>query len=136
VIGAGLLLVANPYRKTAFDLFDTLSVTHRDEESPGKPSPPTVLTGQVMGKSDTSVLAIKVVYFQMAQYVSAGDEYFVPPNPAYLRDLLDAVLLRHPSISPQMIASVLVLIDGAPARSGAALEDGNEVDFIPLVAGG
>ena len=67
---------------------------------------------------------------------SIGFEYFVLQNPAYLRDLLDVVLLRHPSISPQMIASMLILIDGAPAKTGAALEDGDEVDFIPLVAGG
>ncbi|MGA2460660.1 MAG: MoaD/ThiS family protein [Candidatus Bathyarchaeia archaeon] len=72
----------------------------------------------------------------MAQYVSKGGEYFVLQNPAYLPDLLDAVLLRHPSISPQMMASMLILVDGAPAKTGAGLEDGNEVDFIPLVAGG
>jgi molybdopterin converting factor small subunit len=35
-----------------------------------------------------------------------------------------------------MIASMLILIDGAPAKTGAALEDGDEVDFIPLVADG
>jgi molybdopterin converting factor small subunit len=100
------------------------------------PSPSTILTGQGVSKSGTSVLAVKAVYLQMAQYFSTSDEYFVLQNPAYLRDLLDAVLLRHPSLSPQMIATMLILIDGAPAKTGATLKDGDEVDLIPLVAGG
>jgi len=136
VIGAGLLLAANRYGKSAFDLAETLSVTQRDE-SPEKPPPSTVPTGQTVSNSTrTSLLAVKAVYLQMAPYVSLGDEYFVLQSPAYLRNLLDAVILRHPAISPQMMATMLILIDGAPAKASASLKDGNEVDFIPLVAGG
>lgn len=134
VIGTGLLLVANRYGKNAFDLAETVYVTQQDENTE-KPPASTTQT-QTVSNSGTSALAVKAVYHQMAQYVSMGDEYFVLQSPAYLRNLLDAVILKHPAISPQMIANMLILIDGAPAKTSATLQDGNEVDFIPLVAGG
>lgn len=80
-----------------------------------------------------SVLGVKVVYFQMPQYF--GGEYFVLQAPAILCDLLSVVMLKHPSIVP-MMATMWILINGAPSKPDAVLRDGDEVNFIPLVAGG
>jgi len=81
-------------------------------------------------------LRVKVAYFQMAQYVDLSEEYFDLQNPASLRDLLNAVSQRHPLLSPQMMAAMLILVQGAPTRNNVALNGGEEVDLIPLVAGG
>jgi len=78
---------------------------------------------------------VKVMYFQMPLTVSVSEEYFVLPGPAYFRDLLSNVLEKHPALSP-MIPTMMILIDGVPAAPGAALENGDEVDFIPAIAGG
>jgi molybdopterin converting factor small subunit len=82
-----------------------------------------------------SLLTVKVVYFQMAQYVNTGAEYFVLQAPATLRDLLTNVAERHPSLT-SMIPNMWILMNGAPAKLSAPLKDGEEVDLIPLVAGG
>jgi hypothetical protein len=83
-----------------------------------------------------SFLRVKVAYFQMAQYVDVSEEHFNLQSPASLRDLLNAVSLRHPLLSPQMMATMLILVDGAPTKTNVTLNDGEEVDLIPLVDGG
>jgi molybdopterin converting factor small subunit len=89
-----------------------------------------------MSSANAAFLRVKVRYFQMAQYVSVGDEYFDLQSPALLRDLLNAVSLRHSSISPGMIASMMIFVNGTPAKTNAELNDGDEVDLIPPTAGG
>jgi molybdopterin converting factor small subunit len=62
-------------------------------------------------------------------------EYFTLPAQARYSDLLVGVVEEHPAISA-MIPSMMVLIDGVPAKATSSLSDGDEVDFIPAVAGG
>ena len=82
-------------------------------------------------------VSVKVIYFQMQQFVNISDEYFDLPDPASLRNLLDAIVQRHSSLSSQMMATMLILVNNAPARGlDFTLNDGDVVDFVPLVAGG
>jgi molybdopterin converting factor small subunit len=80
-------------------------------------------------------IRVKVNYFQMPFVVNSKVEYFTLPAQARYSDLLAGVVKEHPAISP-MIPSMMVLIDGVPAQSATPLRDGEEVDFIPAVAGG
>jgi len=88
------------------------------------------------GSTDNSFIEIKVAYLLMAQYINATDEYFALQSPATLSALLSAVSEKHPILST-MIPSMQILLDGIPTvQFNAALKDGDEVDFIPVVAGG
>ncbi len=89
----------------------------------------------VLHEASASTLSVKVMYFQMPQTISTKEEHFVLQSPAHFRDLLSGVLQKHPSLSP-MMPSMMVLIDGVRAQPDATLRDGDEVDFIPAVAGG
>jgi len=62
-------------------------------------------------------------------------EYFVLPSPATYSRLLNVVVVAHPVLS-SMMSSMLVLVDGVVAKSDTSLQDGDEVDFIPAMAGG
>jgi len=84
-----------------------------------------------------ALVTVKVIYFQMQQFVNMTDEYFQLPSPASLSNLLNAVTQRHPSLSPQMMATMMKLVNNAPATGiDPTLNDGDVVDLIPLVAGG
>ncbi len=84
-----------------------------------------------------ALVTIKVIYFQMQQFVNITDEYFQLPSPASLSNLLNAVTQKHSSLSPQMMATMMILLNNAPATGlDPALNDGDVVDLIPLVAGG
>ncbi len=87
------------------------------------------------GVSSSPENRVKVMYFQMSGLLAIKEEYFVLQRPAYYRDLLADVLEKHPVLSPRM-QSMMVLVDGVLAQPGTALRDGDEVDFIPTVAGG
>jgi len=86
--------------------------------------------------TEATFLRIKVEYFQMGQYVNLSEEYFSIQSPASVRDLATAVMMRHPSISSQMMNTMLILVNGTPAKASTSLKDNDEVDLIPLVAGG
>ena len=84
-----------------------------------------------------AVVSVKVVYFQMQQFVNVTDEYFELPSPVSLSDLLTTITQKHPSMSPAMMATMLILVNNAPATGlNPTLNDGDVVDLIPLVAGG
>ena len=84
-----------------------------------------------------ALVTVKVIYFQMQQFVNVSDEYFDLPEPASLRNLLNTIVQRHSSLSPQMMAAMLILVNNAPVTGlDSALTDGDVVNFIPLVAGG
>jgi len=73
----------------------------------------------------------------MQQFVNVSDEYFDLPEPASLRNLLNTIVQRHSSLSPQMMAAMLILVNNAPVTGlDSALTDGDVVNFIPFVAGG
>ena len=89
-----------------------------------------------MSSTDNSFIEIKVAYLLMAQYINTTEEFFVLQSPATLSALLSAVSERHLILST-MIPSMQILLDGIPTvQFSAALKDGDEVDFIPIVAGG
>jgi molybdopterin converting factor small subunit len=84
-----------------------------------------------------AVVTVKVIYFQMQQFVDLSDEYFDVPDPASLRILLNTIAQRHSSLSPQILAAMLILVNNAPVtRLDFTLNDGDFINFIPLVAGG
>ena len=84
-----------------------------------------------------ALVTVKVIYFQMQQFVNVSDESFDLPEPASLRNLLSVIVQRHASLSPQMMATMLILVNNAPSTGlDSVLNDGDVVDFIPLVAGG
>lgn len=84
-----------------------------------------------------ALVNVKVIYFQMQQFVNVSDEYFELPDPASLRNLFSTIAQRHPSLSPQMMAAMLVMMNNAPVTAlDSPLNDGDVVDFIPVVAGG
>jgi len=79
---------------------------------------------------------IKVRYFQMSSTLPGiSEEYFIIPNPVTYGQLLSAVVAAHPVLAT-MMSSMLVLVDGAVAKAGTALKEGDEVDFIPAMSGG
>ena len=82
-----------------------------------------------------SFLQVTVRYLLMAQYLDTSQEYYALQNPATLLDLLSDVSKKHPTLAG-MIASMQILINGAPAQFDSILKDGDEVDFIPLITGG
>jgi len=89
-----------------------------------------------MSSTDNSFIEIKVAYLLMAQYINATEEFFALQSPATLSALLSAVSEKHPILST-MIPSMQILLDGIPTvQFNTALKDGDEVDFIPIVAGG
>jgi len=85
-------------------------------------------------KSQASV-KVKAVYFQMSQSIPVEQEYFVLQSPAVLQDLMNNVAALHPVVS-SMFPKMGMFIDGVPAKPAAPLRDGDEVDFIPVYAGG
>jgi len=122
-LGIGIPLVAESLTKTHF-VASSLA--------PGASSSQTNLAVE----EANATLRVRVVYFQMGQYVRVNDEYFSIRSPACVRDLLNKVMMRYPAISPQMISSMWVLLNGTPSKTSASLKDGDEIDLIPLVAGG
>ena len=86
-------------------------------------------------ESRASLVTVTVYYSMMAQYTSATEEYFTLQSPATLQDLMNTVLVRHPSMK-QMMQMMLILLDGVPAKPAASLKDADRVQFIPLSAGG
>jgi len=71
----------------------------------------------------------------MAQYTDLTEEYFVIQSPAVLQDLMNTVIVRHPSMA-QMMQLMLTLLNGIPAKPNAPLKDGDVIQFIPMSAGG
>jgi len=82
-------------------------------------------------------ITVKVNYFQMPQFVDVTEEEFELPIPASLSNLLNAIVQRHSSLLPQMMATMLILVNETPVSGlDVALNNGDIVDFVPLVAGG
>ena len=107
---------------------------------PGSQSQATKSESQVStqgtARGQTTFTRVKVRYFQMsATLPGVTQEYFVLPSPATYSRLLNVVVVAHPVLS-SMMSSMLVLVDGVVAKSDTSLQDGDEVDFIPAMAGG
>jgi molybdopterin converting factor small subunit len=102
---------------------------------PASPSSPPLVSSSGGSSASGASVRIKAMYFQMPLAVDTKEEYFVLHGPAYFRDLLTNVVGEHPLLS-SMIPTMMILIDGILAQPGTQLKDGDEVDFIPAVAGG
>ncbi len=89
----------------------------------------------VAQKTRASLITVKVYYSMMAQYTELTEEYFVIQGPAVLQDLMNTVVVRHPSMA-QMMQLMLPLLNGIPAKPNASLKDGDVIQFIALSAGG
>ena len=89
----------------------------------------------IVQRTRVSLITVKVYYSMMAQFTDLTEEYFVIQGPAVLQDLMNTVVIRHPSMA-QMIQLMLTLLNGIPAKPSAALNDGDIIQFIPLSAGG
>lgn len=143
VCGAGLaLLVGESLLKAS--AFGEVSAKPPASSSAGALSVASASSTAVSSSSSVespsvSTVRVKVVYFQMPQYVDVQQEYFVLQAPANLGDLLGDITDKHPSLSSVM-PTMMILVDGvsslASASPGTSLKDGDEVDFIPLMAGG
>ena len=119
-IGTAIVLSIGDLNKVA-----ALSLTAKNVEKK-----PPIATNIV-----NSFLQVTVRYLLMAQYIDTSQEYYTLQNPATLLDLLSNVSKKHPTISG-MIASMQILINGAPAQFNSILKDEDDVDFIPLITGG
>ena len=89
----------------------------------------------VVQKTRASLITVKVYYSMMAQFTDLSEERFVIQSPAVLQDLMNTVVVRHPSMA-EMIQLMLTLLNGIPAKPSASLKDGDVIQFIPLSAGG
>ena len=125
-IGTGIFLAGDGLTKVAS--------INLSEESTERAPLSTPSKGEI-NNAAVSFLSVKVVYLQMSQYISTSDEYFVLQSPATLRNLLNNITERHPSLT-MMMTNMWILINGSPSNPSASLKDGDEVDLVPLVAGG
>jgi len=105
----------------------------------GGPSPGQVISASsspsLFDSPSTSFVTVKVMYFQMPQYVDVQKEYFVLQSPAYLGALIMDITDKHPALSAEW-PFMMILVDGNPASAGTPLMNGNEVDLIPAIVGG
>jgi molybdopterin converting factor small subunit len=85
--------------------------------------------------SSVASLRVKVMYFQMSNYLSTKEEYFVLQSPAKFSQLLSSVIEKHPVLTG-MIPNMMILIDGVVAKPGTFLNEGDEIDFVPAISGG
>ena len=129
--GAGAVLGARGLVGAAFPAPASTAVTSTTSSSSASSTP----AGAQSSLSSLQEIKVKVMYFQMPLVVSSSEEHFVLQSPAYFRDLMTEILEEHPALSP-MIPTMMIMIDGLPAKGETALMDGDEVDFIPTIAGG
>ena len=140
-VGAGVVLFgaagraaageATPSKNRQSSLPSGLSETTTSSASSTPQASPAAPAATASGSS----VRVKASYFQMPLAVGVKEEYFVLQTPAYFSDLLAQVTEKHPIMSP-MIPTMMILIDGVPASKSSLLRSGDEVDFIPAVAGG
>ena len=64
----------------------------------------------VVQKISASLITVKVYYSMLVQYTGLTEEYFVIQGPAVLQDLMDTVVVRHPSMV-QMMKFMLTLLN-------------------------
>jgi molybdopterin converting factor small subunit len=84
----------------------------------------------------TAYTRVKVRYFQMSSVIpGVTQEYFALPSPATYGELSASVTAAHPALT-SMMPTMLVLVDGVVPGGNTPLQNGDEVDFIPAMAGG
>ena len=113
----------------------SLHGTDSENQNPTTASESQVSTQGSAGGESTYV-RVKVCYFQMsAALPGLTQEYFVLPSPATYGELHNALIAAHPALA-SMVSSMVVLVNGLVAGNDTPLQDGEEVDCIPVMAGG
>ena len=126
-VGGGIALLGSGF------LFNA-SKSASGQASQAMVSTPSAPLVTAAGGSAAS-LRVKVMYFQMSNYVNTKEEYFVLPSPARFSQLLSSVTEKHPVLT-RMIPAMMILVDGVSARPDTLLKEGDEIDFIPAASGG
>ncbi len=81
-------------------------------------------------------LKVKVLYFGPAQEAAGSAEEFVLlANPAFLQDLVSEVLKNHDDLDKMKI-TLQVAVNGEVVSTNVELHHGDEIAFLPPVAGG
>ncbi len=81
-------------------------------------------------------LKVKVLYFGPAQEATGSAEEFVLlGNPAFLQDLVGEVLKNHDDLDKMKI-TLKVAVNGEVVGTNVQLHHGDEIAFLPPVAGG
>jgi molybdopterin converting factor small subunit len=119
----GILLISN-------GLISTESIKQQVEALSG-----ALVVPNFSANSRASLVTVKVYYSMMAQYTDLAEENFVLQGPATVQELVNTVVVRHPSMAG-MMQTMMVLLNGVAAKPTASLKDGDVVQFIPLSAGG
>ena len=86
------------------------------------------------GVAQGSMITVTADYLLMPSFPATQDS-FVIQTPAHYSDVLPQILARRPQLEP-MMPTMMVFIDGFPAKAGILLRNGDEIDFIPVMAGG
>ncbi len=82
------------------------------------------------------VIRVKVLYFGQARDAAGMvDEEFSMSGPASLRDLIALTEARHAALS-KLKRTTRMAVNAELARDDQRLGDGDEVAFLPPVAGG
>ena len=79
------------------------------------------------------MITVKAKYLQLSRAVEVREEDFVLHPRSCYRELLEAVMKKHPTLT---YISMLVLVDGVPPNPDTELKDRDEVDFIASPMGG
>lgn len=133
-VGAGIVLGARGLVGSAFPQPAANTSTSTSSSSASLTTTTGVPSGS-QSSSSSQQIKVKVMYFQMPLVVGNSEEHFEMQSPAQFSGLLPQVLAKHPALQP-MLPTMMILIDGVLAQPETALEDGDEVDFIPTIAGG
>jgi molybdopterin converting factor small subunit len=81
-------------------------------------------------------LKVKVLYFGPARDATGSAEEFVLlANPAFLQDLVSEVLKNHEDLDKMKI-TLKVAVNKEVVGTNVELHHGDEIAFLPAVAGG
>jgi len=86
------------------------------------------------GVAQGSMITVTADYLLMPSFPATQDS-FVIQSPAHYSDVLPQILARRPQLEP-MMPTMMVFIDGYPAKPATVLHNGDEIDFIPVMVGG
>jgi len=79
------------------------------------------------------MITVKAKYLQLSRAVEVkGEDFVLHPHSCY-RELLEAVMKKHPSLT---YIAMLVLVNGVPPSPDTELKDRDEVDFVASPMGG
>jgi hypothetical protein len=130
VASFGGLVFWDSHNKNSVNSSSSLNLNNQNVSSSSR------ITTFITDNQGPSLITIKVVYFGMStQTTGAKQDYITLKSPAFLADAISEVTQLHPDLIP-MIGAMQILIDGNPAEPNQQLSNKDELDFIPIQAGG